>query len=952
MIIDTRGQKAHACVDIGRAFRILVIRNNLPILWAGLELFVAVGTNLTAAKGQLYVIWVREMTVDFEMEDALRAELVYHQRRDHPAEWAVANCSDRLTLEERVTYIESSLQHHGVNHKLGLAHLRSVARRKSCFTLEQGLLQTRATCKDRGGWAFMLTTSPSTEPWSCNGQNYPKYTSAFWAVVHSEHQRGHAKPTSLRLHVTGMGFWHQKIKNICHIVYGACPRCIPGEKPQDKIATGIRSEVISQVGVTLFIDWCDFGEQESPQSMNGGHRYLFTANDGRSGFPYIYTSNSNTAEESAFFTYEIVRISKDRYPEIRADNGCHFRTEYATHLNQLYKKLELKPPKIGYAPAYRPQSQSVVEGPHREINRRLRIRLLPKPRQGGSYTWEHNSENWVLRFNKNEVEEKEPDSDVEEEHQTTHWTDHVDAVLHEIVATPLESLGGATTMEAHAGRTAVDDATNKWIEDPLRCVINDVGLMAARRRAAGQHKDLQRQDRNKKNHEESLGKVTNTLVQGMVCLKVSHKRKKLQMPLSGVIYIIVLASTASAKIERLDGRPMSAGAIPWLHQSELKILSWTSGQITAYLWHQLGTSENVIHRLKFVRDITLKGRGQEPLVKYRFLKDEASWNPSFRNLAWEPSHTKDYHWRSGPSEQELSERLRKLCDIETTLPTFVPIRNLIIICWNIDGLKSLIKGPRITMLYDTINKHEPKVVLLQETKVSLKTQTKLLPTLELALPQFEWHFNNSTVSIGYSGTAVGIHRSLKADVQPVTIRLDHLSDTEGKIEERCPSLEGRLQKITMQCDSRPLTLYNLYNVNSMMELKRLPTRLKWDKAVAKELSSHNTSVACIGDLNALKDFSAQSIHKVHLKGSEDIPSLTKEEQSSLNENFNSTPLSTVSPPDHTFHPGSWDVKHHCGFTLDHLIHNSMTRVISIETINIPVRDHRPIKAVITTTPLN
>jgi len=70
-----------------------------------------------------------------------------------------------------------------------------------------------------------------------------------------------------------------------------------------------------------------------------------------------------------------------------------------------------------------------------------------------------------------------------------------------------------------------------------------------------------------------------------------------------------------------------------------------------------------------------------------------------------------------------------------------------IISWNVNGLKALVSN-NLSTLHNLIEKHQPDILCLQETKI----QENMIEDYRDLLPNYCSYWNCSTVKKGYSGT--------------------------------------------------------------------------------------------------------------------------------------------------------------------------------------------------------
>ncbi len=145
-----------------------------------------------------------------------------------------------------------------------------------------------------------------------------------------------------------------------------------------------------------------------------------------------------------------------------------------------------------------------------------------------------------------------------------------------------------------------------------------------------------------------------------------------------------------------------------------------------------------------------------------------------------------------------------------------------LISWNVNGIRAVLKKGFL----DYVKEENPDILCLQETKAHPDQVDK-------CLEEYPYHYWNSAVKKGYSGTAIF------SKIKPATV-------TYGiGIEEH--DQEGRI--ITSEYEH--FILINVYTPNSKEELKRLEYRQGWDKlflAHMKKMEKKKPVIVC-GDLN-------------------------------------------------------------------------------------------------------
>ncbi|WP_281541172.1 exodeoxyribonuclease III [Maribacter aestuarii] len=147
-----------------------------------------------------------------------------------------------------------------------------------------------------------------------------------------------------------------------------------------------------------------------------------------------------------------------------------------------------------------------------------------------------------------------------------------------------------------------------------------------------------------------------------------------------------------------------------------------------------------------------------------------------------------------------------------------------IVSWNVNGIRAAVKKN----FFESIQKLNPDVLCLQETKAQDEETTQALKPLE----GYHAHANSADKK-GYSGTA------LLSKTSPLAFQTDMgiaVHDAEGRIQ--CAEYEN-------------FYLVNVYVPNSGQKLDRLEYRKKWDSDFLnylKNLEKTKPVIAC-GDFN-------------------------------------------------------------------------------------------------------
>ena len=167
-----------------------------------------------------------------------------------------------------------------------------------------------------------------------------------------------------------------------------------------------------------------------------------------------------------------------------------------------------------------------------------------------------------------------------------------------------------------------------------------------------------------------------------------------------------------------------------------------------------------------------------------------------------------------------------------------------LISWNIDSLNAALTADsaRAILSRDVLNtiiKHDPEIIALQETKLSNNGPTKKhLGILEDMFPNYEvvWNSSVEPARKGYAGTMFLYKKGLKPSVSFPVIGAPCTMDVEGRI-------------ITLEFDNFYLT--QVYTPNAGDGLNRLEDRQIWDIKYADYLESLDKEkyVIATGDFN-------------------------------------------------------------------------------------------------------
>jgi len=191
--------------------------------------------------------------------------------------------------------------------------------------------------------------------------------------------------------------------------------------------------------------------------------------------------------------------------------------------------------------------------------------------------------------------------------------------------------------------------------------------------------------------------------------------------------------------------------------------------------------------------------------------------------------------------------------------------------WNVNGIRAVQKKG---LLEPFINKHEPDILCVQETKAQLEQVAEDFESLYPDYYQY-WH---SAEKKGYSSTAIffkheplDVVNGLPAHIQKAYKLTDTYGDTTN---------EGRV----MVAEFEAFYVSNVYTPNSKDDLSRIPMRQQWDPAYLQymsELQAEKPVIFC-GDFNVAHT----ELDLARPKPNQGKKGFTKEERTGIDEMLN------------------------------------------------------------------
>eukprot|EP00396_MALV-II-16_sp_LP-1_P000162 gene162-388_t len=714
-------------------------------------------------------------------------------------------------------------------------------------------------------------------------------------LVAEAHEVGHAGCAAVSAEIMRKGFWSPSLMAVARSVHLRCLKCAVVRKPAE---VGVCRRVFSESrpGVELYIDWVT----GLPPSSKG-NTTLLTINDGRSGKPFYFPAKNCTTKTTVEGMESAYISSGESWQFIRSDNGTHFAKEFevmlAAVVERLRPGLQLR---FQRGPAYAPEAQAAVEGPHAGFNRGVLIGLgfatedfVHKDEGGFRVSLYKGATDGTRSRKKRKPEDEYHPEDFDSLNLgTLDWESRLPQILHVMCETPREAYGFYTTNELYLGRRSAPlVGQNRYEETISTAVLDDVARANVCRREAElfrlQNK-LKRNLRAQKAEGEKVYHIRDFQVGSIVLRKREGTRKCKFTPYCyRSLWVVARVYNTSVDLERADGRKSNA-----------------INPVSAHFLVPVVISEGAV-------DAYFAGLGLSAEAKAK---------------AW--GKLKEYKFGEGTTLMRAKRALLSSPRAVLGPDDFDP-PSLHVVSWNVDGMMALMKKrPEALQTLHKVLASRPRLVFVQEIKAAPTKLDKITRLLRGLDPSYEWHWNPSTTRLGYAGTAVGVHLhiSKEVEVSALWLTVEGEDDDTGDANE-----EGRLQLI--RDNQRNTTYVNVYSVNAMRGLKRLDYRCRWDAALGSALKSLQDTYPgpffCIGDFNALKNQSADEIHHQVLKGAEDIPSLTIEEMDSFGKMVDGSGLRALQLTGtnhardcaYTMYGSRFEVRKGQGFVLDHILHN-------------------------------
>lgn len=156
--------------------------------------------------------------------------------------------------------------------------------------------------------------------------------------------------------------------------------------------------------------------------------------------------------------------------------------------------------------------------------------------------------------------------------------------------------------------------------------------------------------------------------------------------------------------------------------------------------------------------------------------------------------------------------------------------------WNVNGIRAVIKKGTFQ---EFVNKHQPDILCLQETKAEQGQAV-------IDLPDYEEYWNSSKAKKGYSGTAIF------TNIKPLAVINDipeKFVKSSGLVADNYGDAVGEGRVIAAEFDD--FFVVTAYTPNAKDDLTRIPLRQDWDKAMTAycaDLQKQKPVIYC-GDMN-------------------------------------------------------------------------------------------------------
>lgn len=255
-----------------------------------------------------------------------------------------------------------------------------------------------------------------------------------------------------------------------------------------------------------------------------------------------------------------------------------------------------------------------------------------------------------------------------------------------------------------------------------------------------------------------------------------------------------------------------------------------------------------------------------------------------------------------------------------------------IIAWNINGIRAILQKGNLVEL---INKEDPDVFCLGETKISCKflNDIKIKFNEQLNNKYFNY-WSQCSVKAGYSGTVIC------TKIEPINVIYGLNIDNEEY------DREGRV----ITCEFDKYFIVHVYTPNSGEVLKRLDYRVNiWDEKFRLYLNSlqKKKPVILCGDLNVAHNEIDLKNPKTNLKSA----GFTIEERNSFNTLLNETKFIDVFrhlyPTDIKYSYWSYRFnsrKKNSGWRIDYFLVSKklIKKIINCDILDVLGSDHAPI----------
>ena len=784
-------------------------------------------------------------------------------------------------------------------------------------------------------------------------------------VLATEHVRNgaHLLASALQLTVLRRGYFSLQLYTAASTIVNLCIACSNIEHEKTDALEAENNLLNFPVGFQLAVDFIS-------GIPNKQYPAILVAADGNSQNPYIRPVRNMTMKSAAQALAEIYKATKERWQEIRCDNGFtpQLIVELDKELQHLAEKDEELKITLRHMPAFLHRGNTAAESNNKEINRLLRIALGIKV---------DPLTNRFRSLVQIPTAATKAGFCTERDYMKNYHV-FLPMIEYNIATTPRASLEGLSRLEAHQGRIPNDKEAQKLqivSRDPIKVFADsDAAIMSLTRRKASILRAASRQKTNLRNNAQHAAKRRSAFKVGTVVKRLIPNALKYEAKYGKDPYVVVLAGAGSVFLETLSGIPLKIGnpSASFLYKSQ----AYTKGMIVRRCFEDGLTKAETEQRLTYLQNIgavstieayildAAENTNPEPsyplsdqskVLIENDLDDQHGLRTILAEAAIEEAATDTNDTRAEAEKIDVEQAIpstkrkikQKMLDEENIqwLAEFLNTNFLTahshftyMKIWNIAGLRRMFRARQcLSKLFRDI----PVVIALQE--VHRRDILSDMQQLRKIRQFYDIDYNVSGVSnspkipekptMGVMTLTRHGHK-LEKDTQ-ICQELEnvHLKvvDSLGIFDD--PFKEGRVTTVVTQLTANvKLAVINVYVVNSKWSFERRDQRAEFMLRLQQYVAAVQEcgyAIALVGDFNAVT--AETDIHPEIVPIRDEVPSLSQAEQTILTEFVKAAKMQQLkhkNPAVYSFYPPdrghNRKLPHNEGFTLDFVFHKNVT----------------------------